>query len=72
MNIHTALSVAGMAVVLALLSAAVSVLTVWSRALLRNLVMPLFALSGGAALVAGVAALLSGSSASVVLPLGLP
>ena len=72
MNIHTALSVAGMAVGLALLSAAVSVLTVWSRALLRNLVMPLFALSGGAALVAGVAALLSGSSASVVLPLGLP
>lgn len=68
----TALWLAGAAVGLALLSAALSVLTVWTPRLLRLLVMPVFGLAGLAALGAGLVALLQGGVATAVLPLGLP
>jgi hydrogenase-4 component B len=72
MNMETALTLTTLALILALLSSAASLLTAWSRGLLRNLAMPLFALAGGAALLAGVVALLQGSSVTMELPLGLP
>lgn len=66
------LSFAGLAVGLALLSAALSVLTNWNRSLLRVWIMPLFGLAGLAALVAGLLVLSEGSTVTAELPLGLP
>jgi len=72
MSTDGALWLAATSVGLALLSSVASLLTQWSRGVLRNLVMPMFALAGAAALLAGLAALLQGSSVTAELPLGLP
>lgn len=63
---------AGMSVGLALLSAALSVLTSRTPHLLRTIITPLFGLAGLAALVAGLLALVGGGVATAELPLGLP
>ena len=67
-----ALDWAGAAVALALLSATLSLFTTWAPTLLRKLVMPLFALSGVAAVVAGLLTLLNHGVYTAELPLGLP
>jgi hydrogenase-4 component B len=66
------LQVAGLAVALALISAFVSLLAPRQPKLLRILAMPLFALAGLTALVAGLVALSHNSAATATLPLGLP
>jgi hydrogenase-4 component B len=60
------------AVLLALTSSAVSLLASRHPRLLRQLATPLIALSGAAAIAAGLLALFSGSSSALTLPLGLP
>jgi formate hydrogenlyase subunit 3/multisubunit Na+/H+ antiporter MnhD subunit len=72
MIIAGALWWSGLAIVLALVSAALSLLTASVPRLLRSLVMPLFALSGLSALIAGSLALVNGSVTVAELPLGLP
>jgi len=69
MTMAISLQLAAGAVVLALLSALVSFVTARAR---RFIVLPLFALAGLAALVAGVGALIAGGVATAALPLGLP
>ncbi len=66
------LPLAGLAVALALLSALVSLFSSRMPYLLRMLVMPLFALAGLAALIAGLGTLVQGGVATTELPLGLP
>jgi formate hydrogenlyase subunit 3/multisubunit Na+/H+ antiporter MnhD subunit len=66
------LVLAGSAVALALVSALVSLYSARVPQLLRQLVMPLFALAGLAALAAGLGALVQGGVAVAELPLGLP
>jgi hydrogenase-4 component B len=72
MIITDALWWAGLAIALSLASAALSLLTASVPRLLRNLVSPLFALSGLAALIAGLLALINGGVEATQLPLGLP
>ncbi len=72
MSASLALSIAFLAVALALLSSVVSLFATRVPRLLRLLAMPLVGLSGVAALVAGVSALALGESVSMTLPLGLP
>lgn len=60
------------AVGLALLSAVLSLLTGSVPHLLRNMVVPLFALAGLSALIAGLLSLINGGVATTELPLGLP
>jgi hydrogenase-4 component B len=67
-----ALGWVGAAIGLALMSAALSFVTVSVPRLLRNVVMPLFALAGLSALIAGMLALLNGDVLVTELPLGLP
>jgi hydrogenase-4 component B len=67
-----ALHWAGAAVGLALVSAVLSLLTGWAPSLLRKLIMPLFGLSGIAAVVAGLLTLFSHATYTAELPLGLP
>ena len=69
MTMVTALQLAGGAVVLALLSALVSFFPAGVR---RLMAMPLFALAGLVALVAGLGALFHGGVTTAELPLGLP
>ncbi len=69
MTMSFSLQLAGGAVVLALLSALVSFFTAGAR---RFMAMPLFALAGLVALVAGAGALIAGGVATAELPLGLP
>ncbi|MFZ0487019.1 MAG: hypothetical protein WAL83_08475, partial [Arenicellales bacterium] len=63
---------AGLAVALALVSSAVSMLAGTYPRLMRLLVMPLFSASGSAAVAAGLTALWHGGVATATLPLGLP
>ena len=72
MTITNALDWAGAAVALAFLSAAFSLLTSWAPTLLRKVVMPLFGLSGSAAVIAGLLTLFNHGSYTAELPLGLP
>lgn len=72
MTFTNALDWAGAAVALAFLSAAFSLLTSWAPTLLRKGVMPLFGLSGIAAVVAGLLTLLHHGVYTAELPLGLP
>ena len=72
MTMETALALAGLAVVLALTSAAVSLLAKRVPATLRTVATPLLGLAGLAALAAGLAALVLGGSIQTTLPLGLP
>lgn len=67
-----ALSLATLAVVLALASSAASVFTPWVPRILRTQAMPLFGLAGLAALAAGLSALWAGGVITATLPLGLP
>ncbi len=67
-----ALSLVALAVVLALASAAVSLLAARAPTVVRLYAMPLFALAGVAALGGGLGALLSGEAITATLPLGLP
>ncbi len=67
-----ALTLAGLAVALALTSAVTSLLAGRVPAALRLVATPLLGLAGLAALTAGVSALLAGGVASTTLPLGLP
>ncbi len=69
MTMAIALQLAGGAVVLALLSALVSFFPAGVR---RVMAIPLFALAGLLALLAGVGALFHGGVATAELPLGLP
>jgi hydrogenase-4 component B len=71
-NAHTALALAALAVLLALVSSAVSVFAVRAPHIVRTLVMPLFGLAGLAALAAGLVALFQDGVATATLPLGLP
>ena len=66
------LNLAGLAVGLALASAASALLTGRTPRLLRLLVLPLFGLAGLAALAAGLVALSQGAATGATLPLGLP
>ncbi|WP_373506850.1 hydrogenase 4 subunit B [Thiocapsa sp.] len=72
MTIETALSMAGLAVALALASAIASLAAGRVPRVVRFLAMPLVGLAGVAAIAAGLGALLSGDSATAILPLGLP
>jgi len=63
---------AGLAVGLALTSALVALFSGRVVSLLRILAMPLFALAGLAALVAGLSAMVQGDILTAQLPLGLP
>lgn len=72
MIIEGALGWASAAVALALLSSAFSLLTNRMPTLLRKLVMPLFALSGLAALFGGLLTLIQHGTYTAELPLGLP
>jgi formate hydrogenlyase subunit 3/multisubunit Na+/H+ antiporter MnhD subunit len=72
MTIETALSMAGLAVALALASAIASLAAGRVPRVVRLLAMPLVGLAGVAAIAAGLGALLSGDSATAILPLGLP
>ena len=72
MTMQHALALAGLAVLLALGSAAVSLFARRFPATLRWVATPLLGLAGLAALAAGLAALILGGSTSAVLPLGLP
>ncbi|NCC28108.1 MAG: hydrogenase 4 subunit B, partial [Gammaproteobacteria bacterium] len=72
MRIETALSIAGLAVALALGSAAVSLLAARFPKVVRFAAMPLTGLCGVAAILAGLGALLSDGAATATLPLGLP
>jgi hydrogenase-4 component B len=67
-----ALSLAALAVALALASAATAIFAAWAPRLLRKLAMPLFGLAGLAALAAGLSALWQGGAVTATLPLGLP
>jgi hydrogenase-4 component B len=67
-----ALALAALAVLLALVSSAVSVFAARAPHIVRTLVMPLFGLAGLAALAAGLVVLLEGGSATATLPMGLP
>lgn len=67
-----AMLLADVAVALALASAATALFSTMIPAVLRRLSLPLFGLSGLAALGAGVAALLDGGTSTATLPLGLP
>jgi hydrogenase-4 component B len=69
---ETALSVAGLAVVLALASAAVSLAGRRAPRVVRFGAMPLLGASGLAAAIAGLTALLAGGEATATLPFGLP
>lgn len=71
-EMDAALTSAGLALFLALLSAVLSLFTVATPRLLRLVVMPVFALAGLAALAAGLVALLGGGAVTAELPLGLP
>jgi len=68
----TALNWSGLAVGLALGSSFISLFTTIKPRLLRNVVMPLFALAGLAALLAGLKILVSGGVETTQLPFGLP
>lgn len=72
MRIEDALLAAGLAVVLALASATLSLGASRLPRLVRFGAMPLLGLSGLAAVVAGVGALLADGVATATLPLGLP
>lgn len=72
MTMDVALSLAALAVLLALASAAVSVFAAWAPSVLRTLVMPFFGLAGLVALVSGLSALFQGGVSTATLPLGLP
>ena len=67
-----ALSWAGLAVGLALASAAISLLSARLPRVLRLVATPMFGMAGLAALTAGLLALLNGSVTTAELPLGLP
>ena len=67
-----ALVLAALAVVVALASAAVSVLAAQRPQVVRLAAMPLLGLSGLLALVAGLVALVAGGAVTATLPLGLP
>lgn len=72
MSTSPVLSIAFLALFLALASSAVSLLAGRAPRVLRLLAMPLIGLSGVAALVAGVWTLILGDNVSTTLPLGLP
>lgn len=72
MSMSAALSLVMLAVMLALASSAVSLFAARQPTVVRLLAMPLFALSGVAALAGGVWALLGGDVITATLPLGLP
>ena len=72
MGITPALFLSGLAVTLALASSAVSLAAGREPSVVRQFAMPLVGLSGLAALVAGLWALLAGGEISATLPLGLP
>jgi hydrogenase-4 component B len=72
MNPFSPLTLAAVAVALALMSALSALLTAKYPRLLRSVSAPLFALAGLAALMSGVNALVEGSVVRVELPLGLP
>ncbi len=72
MNMTPALLLAGLAVLLALGSSAVSLLASRDPSVLRRVAMPLIGLSGLAALAAGLWALIAGGDISTTLPFGLP
>jgi hydrogenase-4 component B len=72
LSMDTALHLAGLAVVLALLSSVVSLAAGRAPWVLRRVATPLLGFVGLAALAAGVLALLVGEVVSVTLPLGLP
>lgn len=72
MNLASPLSLAGLAVALALVSALASLFTRQSPALMRHLVMPALALSGVLALGGGLMALTGGQAQTLSLPMGLP
>lgn len=72
MTLDTALALAGLAVGLALGSAAVALLAGRFPAVLRLAATPLLGLAGLAALGAGLMALALGGSVQTTLPLGLP
>jgi len=67
-----ALSWAGLAVGLALASAAISLLSARLPRVLRLVATPMFGMAGLAALTAGLLALLNGNVTTAELPLGLP
>ena len=71
-NMETALALAGLAVLLALASAVVSLLAGRVPAVLRLVATPLLGLAGLAALMAGVMTLILGGTVQTTLPLGLP
>lgn len=66
------LVLAALAVVLALMSSAVSLGAARMPWILRTLAMPLFGLAGLSALAAGLVALVEGGAITTTLPLGLP
>lgn len=72
MTMETALWLAGLAVLLALASAATALLARRVPATLRLVATPMLGLAGLAALAAGVTALLLGGSIQTTLPFGLP
>ena len=72
MTMDASLSLAALAVMLALASGAASVFAAWVPRVLRTLAMPLFGLAGLAALAAGLSALFHGGVGTATLPLGLP
>ncbi|EXJ13516.1 hydrogenase 4 subunit B [Imhoffiella purpurea] len=72
MSLYFALLLAGLALLLALGSAGVSLLAGRRPLVLRQVAMPLFGLAGVSAVLSGLFALLGDGSATTVLPLGLP
>ena len=72
LTMEQALVMAGLAVVLALASALVSLLAKRVPATLRLVATPLLGLAGLAALAAGLIALVLGGTVQTTLPLGLP
>ncbi len=72
MPLDLPLSLASLAVVLALASAASALATRQRPALMRWLVMPLLGISGALALTAGLGALAGGHIETMSLPMGLP
>lgn len=68
----SALWLAALAIILALGSSLVAVLTVWEQRALRLLAAPIFGLAGLAALASGLTALSTGGVTVAELPLGLP
>lgn len=72
MSLALPLSLASLAVVLALASALLSLPTRRIPSLMRHLVMPTLGLSGALALIGGLLALVGGQAETLSLPMGLP